>query len=265
VSRVAIIGSCITRDLWPARDENPPELLYISRSSLPSLVSPPVAAAVRSEPPPGLTPFEHRAVVWDLHKQALPALIAYAPTHIVFDFIDERYDLLAVGDALANHSWELQTSGYLTQPPLNRARSIARASEACDALWRSALDALLALIRSTPSLNSARLILHRAQWAERYRALDGEVRTFAPEAHLLEGRLVQIQDQNALLERYHEAFAAAAEGLVEVSADPGSRVGSAAHRWGLSPFHFVPEYYDEVRGQLERLGVTFTRQDASVA
>ena len=39
MARVAIIGSCITRDLWPILGEAPADLLYISRTSLPSLES----------------------------------------------------------------------------------------------------------------------------------------------------------------------------------------------------------------------------------
>ena len=42
--------------------------------------------------------------------------VAYRPTHIILDFIDERYDLLQAGDALITHSWDLQESGYLAQP-----------------------------------------------------------------------------------------------------------------------------------------------------
>ena len=44
--KVAIIGSCITRDLWPIRGETA-ELLYVSRTSLPSLMAPPLRAETR--------------------------------------------------------------------------------------------------------------------------------------------------------------------------------------------------------------------------
>ena len=42
VSRIAIIGSCITRDLWPILGETPRDLLYVARTSLPSLFSRPL-------------------------------------------------------------------------------------------------------------------------------------------------------------------------------------------------------------------------------
>ena len=62
--RVAIIGSCITRDVWPIVGEAPPQdLLYISRTSLASLFAPPLNGVVVSEDPPAsLGVSTHRAM-----------------------------------------------------------------------------------------------------------------------------------------------------------------------------------------------------------
>ena len=115
MSKVAIIGSCITRGLWPIRGEAE-RLLYASRTSLPSLFSEPVKGVkVADQPPAGLGRHQHRAVVADLEKTALSALVAFRPTHLIFDFIDERFDLLSLGGPIATHSWELEVSGYLSQ------------------------------------------------------------------------------------------------------------------------------------------------------
>src|SRR6266481_212201 len=120
MSRIAIVGSCITRDLWRFRGgtspSGPADLLYISRTSLPSLFATPVKgfrAAVR--PPGGLRPQPHRALVADLSKTALARLVAFRPTHLIFDFIDERFDLLSVDGTLVTDSWELDASGYRRQ------------------------------------------------------------------------------------------------------------------------------------------------------
>lgn len=99
LSRIAIVGSCITRDLWPILGEAPPGLLYVSRTSLPSLFSAAAAGTrVQDEPPAGLRRHQHNALVADLKKLALDALLAHRPTHIIFDFIDERFDLIRVGE-----------------------------------------------------------------------------------------------------------------------------------------------------------------------
>lgn len=256
MARVAIVGSCITRDLWPARGEGPADILYISRTSLPSLLSPPLALSVRDTAPNGLTPFEHRSVVWDLTKQALPALLSYRPTHVIFDFIDERYDLLQVGEAFANHTWELQTSGYLDEPVLRAAATIPRMSNDCEALWRRSLRQLAALLAGTP-LAQARLILHRAQWAKTYLDEQGALHAFPRQTPLLEGRTVDLDRQNALLDRYQDAFVREVAGCREVSAPLSMQVATPQHRWGLSPFHFGAGYYAEIRRQLAELGVEF--------
>src|SRR3954462_7032972 len=75
MSKVAIIGSCISRDLWPIRGEAAP-LLYVSRTSFPSLFSSPIKGSrPAAEPPAPLGRHQHRAMVADLQKTALAELV----------------------------------------------------------------------------------------------------------------------------------------------------------------------------------------------
>jgi hypothetical protein len=254
LSRVAIVGSCITRDLWPILGEAPGDLLYISRTSLPSLFSTPIRGLdLQDDLPNGLKRHQHNAVVADLRKTALAALVAYRPSHIIFDFIDERFDLLAAPGGLVTQSWELETSGYLAQPPFAGVRAVARTSAACERLWTQALDELCDFLQATP-LREARLILHQSQWAQRYRDDAGQMQDFDPVLPIFDGRPARVADHNALLDRYQDRFAAAT-GAERVNAGPNLQVGDAGHRWGLSPFHYVTGYYAEIRRQLDRLGV----------
>lgn len=250
MAKVAILGSCITRDLWSGRGDSFPDLLYVSRTSLPSIMAKPVeGVVVSSSPPPGLGPFQHRALITDLDKTALERLAAFAPTHLVVDFIDERYDLLCVdGGAMANATWELETSGYLAQPPFARAQRISRFSQAYEELWREGLQRFAAFVSGTP-LAEARLILHSARWAEAARGPDGRIAPL-PTRETPD----EIAAQNALLARYEALFNETFSGLARVEA-PQRRLADAAHVWGLSPFHYVPEYYREIARQLAELGV----------
>lgn len=251
--RIAVLGSCITRDLWPAQDQAPPGLLYVSRTSLPSIVSPPPAGVVTSEEPPnGLKPNPHAAVVADLRKLALDRLVAHRPTYLIFDFIDERFDLLAVDEAAITHSWELEVSGYLAQPALSHARPIPRLSDACENLWRASLGALAARIAATP-LQEATLVLHAAQWAESWRDLTGALAPLPDETEIWTGRPTSRAAHNALLARYQAAFLEVFPQAKVVSA-PDRRIADEGHRWGLSPFHYVEDYYAEIRRQLAALG-----------
>lgn len=253
MSRVAIIGSCITRDLWPIRGDGLADLLYISRTSLPSLFSAPVRDFRAPETPPeGLGRHQHRAVVWDLKKRALQALVAHRPSHIIFDFIDERFDLLRVGGSLATHSWELEASGYLNDPALAGPRSIARLSDGCEQMWLEGADEMVDFLQATP-LRNATLILHEARWAEIQRDASGGLKPIEG-VEVMAGRPASIPDHNAMLARYEAAFCEKAPNVFKISA-PDHRLADAGHRWGLSPFHYVPAYYEEIWRWLRGLEV----------
>lgn len=255
MSKVAIVGSCITRDLWPIVGAEPSDLLYISRTSLPSLFAQPLEGVeTAQEPPGGLGVFTHRAMVNDLKKRALAALIAHQPTHIIFDFIDERLDLLSVGGTVVTHSWELDVSGYLSQPAFEGASTIARTSPACELLWLQAADEMAAFIQSTP-LRDATVIVHEAQWATQYRDTAGAVQDFTDEVEIFQGKPAAIDDHNAMLALYQPAFRARLPKAVSVAAPRELQLASVDHRWGLSPFHYVDDYYREVWTGLEALGV----------
>jgi len=261
MSRVAIVGSCITRDLWRFRGAAvsepapgpPADLLYVSRTSLPSLFATPLAGFRPAVgPPAGLKAQPHRAVVADLAKTALASLVAFRPTHLIFDFIDERFDLLSAGGTLVTDSWELEASGYRRQPAFRDARRIARLSPACERLWLDAAAEMAAFVRATP-LAQSRLILHSARWANRRRTAQGREAAMGV-VEILPGRAADIDRHNALLARYEAAFAELMPPLARIEA-PARRLADDRHLWGLSPFHYVPAYYEEIWGQLAELGV----------
>jgi hypothetical protein len=261
--RIAIVGSCITRDLWPIRGGGAERLLYVSRTGFASLLSPPVTGFSPAEAAPGdLRRHEHNALVADLRKTALSALVAFRPTHVIFDFIDERFDLIATGPAVATLSAELVRSGYLTHPALQRRRTIPRLSAACERLWLEGLEEFAAAVRATP-LREAALILHAARWADRQRTPAGETLPIR-DVEILPGQPVEIAAYNALLARQEAAFRALMPPLAEVSAERWG-LADSDHRWGLSPFHYIPEYYDEVRRQLGDLGLAEAFSDRPAA
>jgi hypothetical protein len=253
MSKVAIVGSCITRDLWRFRGQGAAELHYISRTSLPSLFAPALEGfRPAAKPPGGLKPQPHRAVVADIGKTVLAGLVAHRPTHLIFDFIDERFDLKSVGGSLITDSWELEASGYLKQPALRGARTVPRHSAAAERLWLEAAAEFAAFVRGTP-LRDARLILHRAQWATHRRGSDGRAVPLA-DIEILPGVAGDIGRNNALLARYEAAFTELMPPMAQVAA-PDHRWADEGHEWGLSPFHYEPAYYAEIWRQLEELGV----------
>ena len=152
MSRTAIIGSCITRDIWRECEIDFDGVLYVARTSLASLMSPPVVGApVPDEPPQGVAGFGRnslRRVAADLDKTSLAAIVDQRPTHLIFDFIDERFDLLAQGDAIATHSWELDRLGLIGGPGLEAPAVIERLSPQADTLWRDGLAKIADLLNA---------------------------------------------------------------------------------------------------------------------
>lgn len=249
--RIAIVGSCVTRDLWPVGEEAPKALLYISRTSLPSLVAPrPAGIALPPDPRGPLKRFQDSALRADIEKTALEALVDFRPTHLLFDFIDERFDLLRSAEGVITRSWELTVSGYLDGPNSGGLDRVPRLSAGCDRLWADALGEMAAAIAATP-LRHSRIVLHSSRWAMSYRTADGVVRDFEPVVEIMPGDSAAIEEHNALLARYDSQFLAAFPDAATVASK--HRLADESHRWGLSPFHYVDAYYRDIRDQLARL------------
>ena len=123
--RVAILGSCVTRDLWRMTGAAADDLLYISRTRLPSLFAPRLRGLVLHEgPPPGLRPNPAQALRADLAKTALARLVAFRPDVVILDYIDERFDLLVGAGGAVTASWELETSGWDALLPMEALRRL---------------------------------------------------------------------------------------------------------------------------------------------
>ena len=254
MSRIAIIGSCITRDIWRECDIPLDGVLYASRTSLPSLVSKPVRGPIMpADPPEGLGRHSLRMVAADLEKTALADIAAFEPTHLVFDFIDERFDLLDQGGAIVTHSWELDRLDLIGGPGLPSPRVIPRLSNEAEGLWSAAVVKIAAWLE-TPLLAKTAVILHHAQWAKSYLDAAGGVILFNDDMHIWEGHPASLSAHNALLRHYRDLFMQAIPRARVVQASDRYQMANEGHIWGLSPFHYVPGYYPDVWHQLSGMG-----------
>ena len=249
--RVAILGSCVTRDLWRMAGAPTDDLLYLSRTRLPSLFAGrPQGLAPPESEPPGLRPNPARALRADLSKTGLGALVRFRPDVVILDYIDERFDLLSGAGGIVTASWELETSGWDALPPLPGLHRVDALGPADATLWRRALDALAALFTPGGALSGARPVLHAATWAAGLRGDGGRVEALEPDLEVTPGRRAPREAHNARLERMHALTRAAIPGLEVVRAPAPLVLADPGHVWGLSPFHYVGDYYAEVWRQL---------------
>jgi hypothetical protein len=231
--RLSVLGSCVTGDPLFSAPAGIELVSYQARTSLVSLNSPPVELAEDAlEWPSG---FAKRCVLADFRKTVLQNLKRSEPDAVVFDFIDERFDLLRCGASYVVLSEPLCQAGYPGRIPLVFER-IERLSAEAFRLWRQSChaigDQLLALFPATP------LILHRCWWAAEYREGD-LVRSFDAK------KLKEIAAMNEMLAEYYTLFKRAVPGLQTVEIDLPRRA-DAAHKFGLAPYHFEADYNAEL-------------------
>ena len=121
--KIAIVGSCITRDLWPIRGGGAEHLLYVSRTSLPSLFAPAVAGFRPGRGLPGdLHQHEHNALLADLQKTALSRLVDVpAGARLWYDTTDiaalreAEKDRADAAQVWASAASTLLTAGYTAE------------------------------------------------------------------------------------------------------------------------------------------------------
>ncbi|MCA3716040.1 DUF6270 domain-containing protein [Phenylobacterium sp.] len=249
--RVAILGSCVTRDLWRMAGAPADDLLYISRTRLPSLFAVrPEGLVLPEGPAPGLRPNPAQALRTDLSKTGLAKLAGFRPDLVILDFIDERFDLLVGAGGVVTASWELETSGWDALPPLLTLRRLDALGDADATLWRRSLDALATLFAPGGALSGARPVLHEAVWAPALRTPAGRTEPLAPDLEITPGRRASRAAHNARLARMHAAARGAMPGLTVVKAPESLIFSDPDHVWGQSPFHYVPDYYAEIWRQL---------------
>jgi hypothetical protein len=131
--------------------------------------------------------------------------------------------------------------------PLRRLDALGDADAT---LWRRSLDALAHLVTPGAPRSGARPVLHAATWAGALRSTSGRTEALEPDLEITPGRRAPRAAHNVRLARMH-ALARAAIPRLEVVKAPDSLVFSDPdHVWGLSPFHYVGDYYAEIWRQL---------------
>jgi hypothetical protein len=235
VRRVAIWGSCVTRDAFALVDEpdaSGPTLdlvYYGARSSWVSQGSVPWSGGVDMG---DLSGFGRRMVTEDLDKTIPKMLVESAPDLVVFDLIDERLPLLRRGS-----TW-VTLSDYLMQTPMAeplKSEAVER-SGLSDPRRRKMFGASaravgLQLLRALPR---ATFVLHAAPYTTR---VDGGGQLPEPAAGW--ARELE-QGQQPLFDLLREALGPR---LVVLRPPEELSVADPNHRWGLSSYHYAEGYY----------------------
>jgi Family of unknown function (DUF6270) len=237
LSRVSIFGSCITRDVFRLFPDDAEVASYHSRSSLISLMSPPLEVDDSGTEWP--SSFARKVVLADFRKLFFEDLEAAAPDVLVVDLMSERFDLLRAPGTYVTRSWELVSSGLAARCAY-RLERVARETETMHQTWleqsRRFADVLQSRFPELP------VILHKAYWTSRYRE-GTRIRRFSHDWQSW------ITRRNLMLDACHEHLERLLPGLTVVEARQ-AYVADPGHHWGLGTSHYEAAYYDDVREQM---------------
>ena len=251
--RVAILGSCVSRDIFNLPDAQARfEVVdYYARSSLASLVSRPWASPLPLERIESA--FQRRMVARDLAKSLFSELDLSQVDVLLIDLIDERFDLFVGPDGAAfTISPEFQRAGV----PLSEldGRTLRATSDEAFSLWTAGWQRLLAWAEAAGA--AGRILVNQVYWSDRTESGEGFGPRYAPPA---------IQAANAYLDRLYRRMAEDLLPAQFATFDPSLLRGDDEHRWGKQPFHFVPGYYAEAAARIGRFARERTPAPRSTA
>lgn len=243
MTRVSIIGSCVSRDIFNFAEPGEFQLVnYIARSSIGSLFSPPPFADIFSERL--ASNFQQRIVGMDITKSGRKRLQSITADLVLIDLIDERFNLAAVSNgAVCTISNEFIKTGALKElQESKKIRIIRSGSEPFMQTWTRGWRALVELLRITGMLE--RTYVNRVYWQSRTqsgKAFPNVTQEQIEAANLTLERLYGIMADTLPASRfidYHD----------EVCHCPDE------HPWGPAPFHFVESFYHAAIDKLRQLG-----------
>ncbi|WP_163276207.1 DUF6270 domain-containing protein [Cellulomonas iranensis] len=235
MTRIAIIGSCVTRDAFRPQDSDEWEITaYYARSSLASAMSEIPFVGVDLD---GIdSAFQRRIVQADLAKE-LPGFLAVEDSDLIlYDPVDERFDLLRdpVSGAVCTYSAELTRAASIPE-----TERIGSGSPEFMELWEAGWTRFVEALDRRGRRSALRV--NAARWAV---AVDDG--SDLPDAY----PPGLVASSNAFLDRLYTRMRAdlAPEQFIEPGQD--ELVACRNHKWGLSPFHYVPAFYASLRAGL---------------
>lgn len=236
MKKIFIVGSCVSRDIFNYPNDGFEVVAYRARSSSATLTTPAVLGSAYYkyiEERIG-SPFQQKMVFNDFKKITLKQLELYEYDLLLLDLIDERFHLGVINDSIVTRSNEFVASKIVPN------RIISTFSDEFFELWRQGITLLLT------HLADKKVILPKVYWASQ--AVGYNHPAFDQE------QLKNIEAHNAKLERMYAYLAEERfNNLQIVDIDRSLLIANGDHKWGLSPFHYIDEYYLHMQQCLKTL------------
>ncbi|MEJ9254744.1 DUF6270 domain-containing protein [Bacillus wiedmannii] len=239
---IAIIGSCDSRDIFRVQEEyfnltqyNITD--YIARSSIVSMMSTPINLDVREINLKSR--FRMNSLYNDITKKAFVNLGEKCKEidYLVIDFMEERFDVLKIGDAYITNSWEFRESNLMEEWSYDL---IKRDEVGLKEIWED--KCLLFIEELKKNFKPEQIILHEAYMVFQYKK-NGDLYEFKDKEN--------IEKMNSILIEYYSFFKENFSGIHVWSFNQNENYCDSNHLWGCQPYHFYDEYYLQANSFLE--------------
>lgn len=235
--RIAIFGSCVSRDLFEIQKDllsRYEVCFYSARSSIVSYMSLPNTCNKLQVTEKG---FEPKRAVYDLEKSHWTEFELSKPDIVLIDFIDERIGLIKYNGSIFSASGPIIKSFERA----NISFEILRPWDAeirKNRLW--ALKYFLERIRAI----CPNILIHKAGWAENYYDENNNVCSFVGSKF---ERLIELN--NSILNELFHSIDKSDIPIDFVGGEVGM-ISANIHKWGFSPIHYDEKYYKTLANQL---------------
>jgi len=237
--RVAIWGSCATRDAFEVREHSFESIDYFARSSWIAQASAPPAIRLDTS---ALSGFAQRMVLEDVDRLIVERLVDSNPDLVVIDFIDERMDLLdaGVGAWVTGSTYAGQTPTW-AQLRASGVPALGRYHPFREPLFRAAVDQIAPRLLALPPQVPVMLNL---AW---YTPISCDEAVELPEGSA--AKAVEANRQIARLATW--VAQALGDRCVYFQATELTMRADPAHKWGLDMFHYETPLYDDLIDAME--------------
>jgi len=257
VVRVAVMGSCITRDNFNSRF-NPgykqmyETVLMQNQSSVIALMSEgfELSDAELGE----ANAYDRWNVVTDLSKSFLTDLAELQPDYLLLDFFgDVHFGVLEVGDGqwVTNNRWKLWATPYYQSlkaaGPL-RTLSLQRDTDTYLELWRESFDRFVAHVRQVAP--DTEIIVHRGRnTSTLLRAGEQTPVSLQQNSNLVK---IDLPRYNRLW-RQLDDYAVSSTGAASIDLTGHEYPTPSDHPWGAYYVHYSMDYYEDFLTALNRI------------
>jgi hypothetical protein len=223
--KFSIIGSCVSRDILTAMNNDDLIGVYVARTSLASVGSKPWLDAPQITFSDKIRPWHQRMLHIDFRKTHAEHFARMKGDIVIIDLIDERGSLIEVEPGhYVTHSDILALSNF---DQVSDKRKIATFSEEGFAAWTSALPRFASILLD--NVPEDRIVIHHALFA-------------GPSKPSLLA--------NSYLDRMYGELYRLLPKALPLRASPENFEAPRDHKWGYAPFHYVDGYYQELASAL---------------